>query len=193
MRVFIDIDDTLNSFTMFVLKRHFECTSIRNDFDYAAFEAVLPGVRDMVKVCPLLGGAKWYTTDFWNSMPEWCWSSNPKSHEFDMILDFAQELVPKSQIFIATDVTKNPCCASGKVKWIQQVLPEWLHRNFFITPRKGELAEDGDLLIDDSVTACDWFRKRGGISILVPRPWNSLYRWDTTKYLETKFHEYLHR
>lgn len=175
-RVFLDIDDTLNTFTMFVLNRYFMCCDVGSDFDYQAYRQVLPGERDIIKACPLLGGPD-HTEDpkgFWDQLPEWCWSNNPKSPEFDTILHFAQELVPRKNIFLATDVTKSPYCASGKMKWIQDVLPSWLHRNWFITPRKGELAQGReDLLIDDSIGACKRFAAKGGQYVLVPRPWNT--------------------
>jgi hypothetical protein len=188
-RIFLDVDDTLNTFTMFTLNRWFMCDGVSGDYDYEAFARVLPGQRDIVKACPLLGGSGLTAEEFWECLPEWCWAETPKSPEFDLILEFAQSMVPRDRIFLATDVTKSPCCLSGKLKWIHDYLPDWMHRQFFITPRKGQLSDrsGGDLLIDDSEGACRKFRARGGRAILVPRPWNCLC-WDDTKgYLEDTF------
>lgn len=181
MRIFLDVDDTLNSFTMFVLHEYFGVAN--HEFGY--YEFPCPGEYDIIKAHRLLSGLTIPDSIFWDSLPEWCWSDAPLSREFDLILDIAEKLAPPEQIFLATDLTKSPRCASGKLKWIQNKLPEYLHRNYFLTPRKGELAKPGDLLIDDSERACKKFEANGGSVLLVPRPWNKLHEECTIDVLTT--------
>lgn len=184
-RVFLDVDDTLNSFTMFVLAEYFKVAS--GPFAYHEFPC--PGEYDIIKAHELLGGPDLPDKFFWDCLPEWCWSEAPLSLEFELILEVARKWVnyDTDRIFLATDLTKSPCCASGKMIWIQRQLPEWLQRNYFLTPRKGELATGpDDLLIDDSERACRKFNARGGRFILVPRPWNRLRYANTQEYLEQR-------
>jgi len=187
-RIFIDVDDTLNSLTMFILGKVFNL-NIR-PYDYNKFPC--PGEYDIVKACSILTEREWTSDEFWESIPEWCWAEAPLSKEFNLILDFAQELVPRNRIFIATSNTLNhKCdvdCASGKMKWIQTSLPIWLQGQFFITPNKIELAaSNGDLIIDDNNELCRGFVGRGGRAVIVPRPWNSYYENNTETFLRYCF------
>lgn len=178
-QVYLDIDDTLNSFTMRCL-RFFGCGI--GDFDYDCYPRECR--YDIVCACETLGGGKFNLKEFWNAVPRRIWYTCPKSEVFDLLLEKAQQLAPRDKIFLLTAPTKDPECLAGKLDWIVDNLPEWLHRQYFITPRKSELAREGRLLIDDSDKNINAWFDAGGTGILVPRPWNSLSCIDTRSYLE---------
>jgi 5'(3')-deoxyribonucleotidase len=83
-------------------------------------------------------------------------------------------MVGQRNVYIATAPIDAPSCASGKMIWIQRNLPQWIHRQFLITPCKFVASHPGALLIDDFEDNIRFFQGRGGSTITVPRPWNRL-------------------
>jgi 5'(3')-deoxyribonucleotidase len=99
---------------------------------------------------------------FWRGLPWYCGAS-----------DFFRLLKTRYDICICTSAAYDPMCAAGKVKWIQDNLPDY-KRKYFIGCQKQLLAQPGAVLIDDADHNIRAFREAGGTAILVPRPWNSL-------------------
>lgn len=64
----------------------------------------------------------------------------------------------------------------GKIDWLRHNFPK-LSNNFMIGPSKHFCADASTLLIDDLDISVDEFSKSGGLALLVPRPWNSLYAY----------------
>jgi len=185
-KIFLDLDDTLNQFTMQALAHvgcHVNAESL-GDFNPK-------WGLDIIKAANALHPCKEspYTfTSFWNMFSRNNWANFPKSAEFEFLLDRCVELVGKSNICILTTPVLDPGCAAGKIDWIYDQCPEWLHRQYLIGPMKHMCAQSDALLIDDGDHNVDAFREHGGQAILVPRPWNSLHKFNTRKYLEEAFH-----
>jgi hypothetical protein len=183
-RIFLDLDDTLNSFTMFVLGR-MGC-AVR-PYDYHLFPSdcgydILGAYDKLRGTLPPMTKAQ-----FWNSITREVWAGAPRSPEFDMILAHAEAAVGRENVCILTAPTIDPDCLAGKLEWIHKFLPRWLHRQFLVGPPKHFCARPDTLLIDDSDDKCDKFRESGGQAILVPRPWNSLRTLYTKGYVQSEF------
>ncbi len=185
-KILIDLDDTLNDFTMDAL-RYIGCP-VNGPRDFGAFD---PDWKfDIVKAANCLmpfltEGEKFTLTNFWNQFNWEFWANLQKSEEFVLILDSSIEAVGPDKVLICTTPICGPEiniwatteCLKGKYVWIENNLPEYLHRSFSMTPQKHFCATPETLLIDDSRKNVDDFRAAGGHAILVPRPWNSVHRW----------------
>lgn len=189
--IFLDLDDTLNSLSLHLLKT-FGCPI--NEFDYDKFPAHLQ--YDIFGAYQSLRPASspdFTYKQFWMAASEQVWLSAPKSREFDFIIDRSVELVGKENITILTALPyveeSRPQAVGGKMAWIKAVLPDWLQTKWLLCQEKQSCSYPGTLLVDDAdknVTAfCD--PKRGGSAILVPRPWNSRYEENTMDVLEREF------
>ena len=110
---------------------------------------------------------------FWDMISRKIWAECPKSELCDWLITISVDLVGEKNVFIASSPTKDADSLAGKLEWIHKNLPTFLHRQYFITPRKVQLAHPGALLIDDSDSNVAVFRDRGGSAITVPRPWNN--------------------
>ena len=64
------------------------------------------------------------------------------------------------------------------MKWVVRELPEYAQR-YLVGPAKAFCASSDTVLIDDADFNVEAFGEAGGRTILVPRPWNSLYAADT--------------
>lgn len=167
-RVYLDLDDTLNSFTLYVLNK-LGCPI--GPFDYDLFPSV---GYDIVGAYNTFFPAERMTSDeFWRSVTRGMWAYAPKSPQFNAILAFADELVGLKNTYLTTAPTRCPESCAGKLVWIQEVLPPVMHRNYVISPAKHLLAAPDSLLIDDNDRYDKSFHEHGGHTILVPRPWNS--------------------
>jgi len=127
---------------------------------------------------------------FWEWISRRTWEQMPKSAQF-WLIEASADLVGRENVLIATSPTKSPDCLFGKYQWIEQHCPDWIKRQYAVTPRKHWLAQEGYLLIDDCDSNCEAFVQEGGQAILVPRPWNSLHSqaWNVNDYLTQRFRE----
>lgn len=177
-KIVLDLDDTLNSLTMYLLGKlgcnvgPFEYEKYPNNCKY-----------NVIAAWAELSGRKEVSGDmFWEWVNSKVWEEAPKSKEF-WIVEHCANLVGQKNVMIATSPTKSADCHSGKYHWIMKNLPEWLHRQYCITPRKYWLAQEGVLLIDDFDKNIIDFQENGGYALLVPRPWNSLRGLHPSSYL----------
>ncbi len=212
-RIILDVDDVLNSLTMFILQNK-GC-----DVGYWDYERFPTEVGyDIISACEKLGGRVPYlknpgyqaildcavpkgdidvpeyipdVASFWDGVTAMnLWRTAPKSPECDMLLERAADIVGKNEVYLATTPTKDPQSHADKVHWIQDNLPSWIHRQYAITPRKWIAGKSGVALFDDSMENCQNFAcdlNGGGISFLVPRPWNPRHALDTSKTLDEYF------
>jgi 5'(3')-deoxyribonucleotidase len=183
-RIILDIDDVLNSLTMHIL-HHFNCDV--GPLEYEAFPVEVG--YDIIAAYEHLSCT---TVDsvasFWDRVTEAnLWRTAPKSPECDFILEEARRFVGEENVLLATTPTKDPQSHADKLHWIWENLPEWIHRNYAITPRKWFLGKPGVLLVDDHTENCSKFRQEGGESLLVPRPWNPRHVFNTDWYLKDYF------
>lgn len=182
--IFIDLDDVLNQFTMEALA---EVGCYINQEDPLSNYDPAWGF-DIIKAANALHPHREFTADqFWRSLTRFFWASLPRSDEFDFLLGRSIELVGRGNITILSCPTDDPVCAAGKLDWIQNHCPKWLHRQYLLGPEKFRCAKPGALLIDDSNDNVDKFYAKGGRSILVPRPWNRRYDTKTMGHLAFSF------
>jgi len=193
-RIFLDLDDVLNQFTMQALA-HVGCYVNTESFDdfkpewgfdiIKAANALHPCAGRTL--CPTSYGLPFTLASFWSRFNRDDWANLPKSDEFDFLLDSCERLVGRENICILTTPILDPDCAAGKVEWIYKYCPKWLHRQYLIGPMKHMCARPDALLIDDSDKNVDKFRAEGGQAILVPRPWNKYHGWSSMRHLKDAF------
>jgi hypothetical protein len=182
-RILLDIDDVCNRFTMYTLK-HAGCP-----VDYTSNEQFPSKFGfDIVGAANELLKAPVYTArTFWERIPRSLWASVPESAEFHWLLSRCEQLVGRENVCFLTSPTLDPDCLAGKLEWIHEHAPSWMHRQFLVGPVKQFCAHPEALLIDDADKNVNKFRAWGGQAILVPRPWNSLNPHDTLPFLESEF------
>jgi 5'(3')-deoxyribonucleotidase len=189
-RVFLDLDDVLNTFTMYALHRmKCGCSSV----DYSEYPIGLGW--DIAGAANAMLGEKKYKSreDFFNALPPSVWRLVPRSPEFGYLLHRSIKLVGQDNVFILTKPTEDPACAAGKVAWIQGGCPAWLHNQYLIGLPKHVCAQPGALLIDDNMENVYEFRSAGGEAIVFPRPWNTCDGLDPRFYLSGQFSKYAKR
>lgn len=186
-RIYVDMDDTLNSFTLYVLRR-LGCNV--GDFDYDQFPEVGYNIYTAYRLLQKVPTAPQVfetEAEFWAAAQEWRVSLHaPICREAQFILDSAASLVGRKNVFICT----KPFCAKSaadKLVWIEKCFPQYAN-NYVLTKDKSVVARPDALLIDDSDANLEEFQRGGGgYMILVPRPWNSLRGVDTTTHLIRQF------
>jgi len=168
-QIFIDLDDVLCTTAPHML-RTVRCPVASDDYSVWPVEFGF----EIEKVASQMLGTEITGVDFWNSVSENAWATIPKTPFADWLIDVCAALVGQRNVYVATAPTDTPWCASGKMQWMQENLPAWLHRQFLITPCKYLLGNPESLLIDDYPVNIRRFKRRHGRAITVPRPWNHL-------------------
>ena len=172
--ILIDLDDTLNSFTMPALN---EVGCPVGPYEYSAFDPTW-GMDIVTAANNLYPGCTFTKKEFWDSLSEEFWANVPISREADRFLSYCEFLVGKENVCILTAFHlsfEQSYVAAAKADWIKHFLPPWLHGSFLIGPNKKFCAHPGALLIDDSSSNVQRFKEGGGQAITVPRPWTLLH------------------
>lgn len=167
-RIYFDLDGVLNEMTTYFLNR-LGCPIQVHDFNSYPHEVGF----NIVEAANILGPKTWTAEEFWQTPTREWWASVPESKECRWLLGHAEALVGQKNIFILTSPTRCPDSLAGKLEWIHQYCPKWLHRQFLMGPPKDVCARPDALLIDDADHNVDAFRAAGGHALLVPRPWNT--------------------
>ena len=131
-RIFLDLDDVCNTLAPFVLH------SVGCDIgptDYAHYPRKFGyAISDVAN--HLLGEPRYTPATLWASIPRAIWVKVPESPFFSWLLEACAEAVGRENVCIATSPTKCPESLAGKLEWIHDHFPEWMHRQYAITPRK---------------------------------------------------------
>ena len=182
-QIFVDLDDVCNRLTMHTL-RHLGCKG--------ATEIDFPDVGyDIVAAYNILRPANVSADWFWAMATPAIWKDMPMREETHWLLDMCESYVGQENVFICTASLGDPMHYAGKMQWIYDHLPYWIHGQIQINGQKETNARPGALLIDDSDSNVDKFRAaRGGHAILVPRPWNSNKKLNAMVYVEKMVHHY---
>ena len=185
--IYLDLDDVLNTFTEsfldnFGLKPDITTLCPKIGWDMTAQINRLHGLEDDDRLT---------AKALWSMVRPSFWSAVPKAEHTDELVAMCFDLVGPNNVFVATSPTKCSQSMAEKHKWIIENLPEQLHRQFFVTPRKWKLSQPGSLLIDDcwsNIWSQDGPRweARGGDYILVPRPWNTLHEQTSQAFAHIK-------
>lgn len=173
--VYIDIDDTLNTLTLDTMRKF--GADISSYYDYPDVGYNIIRATDVCggKV-PKLESGEYDEPAFWDAVTlNSVWLNTSLSLDAMSIIYRCVASVGKENVCVATRPTKCGQCHAQKVEWIERFLPPWIHRQYFLTPRKYKLGQPGALLIDDCEENCEMFRKRHGEAILYPRPWNTAW------------------
>jgi len=169
--IFLDLDDVLNTCTPAAL-HYVGCPVSPTDITVQKPE----WGYDIVNAANRLHPTKLFTeSTFWQSIGRDFWANAPKSIECDWLLETCAGLVGRERVCILTAPTLDPDCLAGKLEWIQRCLPKWIHRQYLMGPRKHFCAKRGALLIDDNPRNIEAFSAHGGLTILMPRPWNYMH------------------
>ena len=189
--IILDLDDTLNTFTMHLLGQ-LGCNVLPYDYDSYPVDC---GYGIIAAWSELTNRPKPSIPDFWEMVTRDMWACAPKSHQF-WLLEHCADLVGRDNVGVATVPTKSADCVAGKHDWIERHLPLWCQRQYDITPRKHKLAHQGVLLIDDSDANCERFvvdksgAPNGASAIVCPRPWNHLHQEDCNTYVRYMLSNY---
>jgi hypothetical protein len=176
-RIALDVDDTLNSFTLSAMK-HLGC-QVDVD-DWASFPQgfgydIVGATNSLRKPdCQLT------LSEFWDSFDRRFWATRPLSKDFGYLMELSIQLVGQENVFLLSSPTIDPLCHAGKMDWIHQHIPRAMQRQYQITPRKWFTAAPDYLLVDDSDDNVDKWHSEcqerfnlPGRAILIPRPWNT--------------------
>lgn len=179
-KIFLDLDDVCNYLTLYLLWYVGCPIDLSLGYKHYNFNYDIVGAANALH--PF---RKFTATGFWNSFNKEVWASVPESAEFDLLLQYCEALVGRENICVLTGLVSSymncPGCLDGKIDWLQKHFPKGQH--FLIGLSKHFCAQPDALLIDDNEDNINKFRKHGGQTILVPRPWNSLHGVNSREYL----------
>jgi 5'(3')-deoxyribonucleotidase len=178
--IFLDLDDVLNTLTPHLMV----WAGAQSDpLDYSNY----PGSMELhraVNRARSYGPRYPYTKEvFWRSIPREVWATTPPSPDLNWLLKTCRRLVGR-QVFLATTAQDTADCLAGKLDWIHNFLPSWLHKQCIFIQAKAFLACKGRLLIDDNEMNCRRFQGHGGLAIRYPRPWNQAAGCKPREYIE---------
>lgn len=171
-KIWLDIDGVLNKLILLaMMKVGCKITLDEKCFDPAWGWNMLLGVKHYT-------GVEMNDDEFWGQIDQETWRNAPLSDECWPIIERCERLVGRENIVLLTATPKcsehlMPQCIVGKMQWIKEQMPEWLHTQYYIGPEKFHVAQSSsNLLIDDGDHNIQAFIKAGGRAIRVPRPWN---------------------
>lgn len=113
----------------------------------------------------------WGLTDdeFWKPMQGYdFWA---KIEMYDYAPKFLKELREIAPVTICTAPIRDKYCISGKLHWLESNL-QIPTCDVVFANKKWLLANDRNILIDDSQAKIDKFHEHGGTGIIFPQPWN---------------------
>ena len=183
MQIFLDLDGVCTEFVTAAMRFH--GLSNYNDSMYPCDVGF-----DIVTAYTRLTGNVITGADFWNPLDRNFWATLPKTDLCDPLIGYLEREFGKDNICILSAATLSPNCLSGKMEWVYENLPKWIHRQYIFTSKKHHCAKEGTLLIDDADHNVNDFYDCGGEAVLVPRPWNKLNHFSTIPYLFNRLDDY---
>jgi 5'(3')-deoxyribonucleotidase len=166
MKVFVDMDGVLVDFHRPAMDKH----GIKYD--------IYPPQAgwDIVEACNIIQpGSNMTGNKFWRAFDEDFWATLPKTNHCDALLRTVESYVGQDNVCLLTS-GMWPEAAAGKTKWVNNNLPRRYKTQLLIGYSKYFVASSDSLLIDDRDLNVEDFRAHGGSAILVPRPWNTMWR-----------------
>ncbi len=161
----IDIDDVLADCTIAAM-HHMGLLDYTID-DYAGDLG-----RNIYEAYNRKTGILYTPAQFWEHFKREWWATLPQLEFCHELISLSASEVGNENVALLTSPTKCGDCLGGKLDWITDNLPKWIHRQYVMTPRKGLCAAPHVLLIDDAEENAAAFTAKGGHVILYPRPWN---------------------
>lgn len=183
-KIFLDLDDVLNKFTMWAL-RHVGCP-VNDDLDYSQYDR--DWGYDIVLAANELHSDRGFSkNEFWGCFGQDDWASVPPSDECLAILCAARAIVGTENVYILTRPVPYPGCLEGKRLWIKRYLPPEMEENYLIGKAKFVCSQPGHFLIDDVEKNVNDWRDANGSAVLFPRPWNFKWGVDPSRYISDMF------
>lgn len=111
--------------------------------------------------------------DFYAPMEEDYWANlEPTSECFD-IVKLVESVFGAENVYILTKATLNHGAFSGKSRWVEKHLPDYVKRLIVMRGHKPAAVGTGNVLVDDDDRNVDGVNGYGSRGILIPRIWNS--------------------
>ena len=162
-KIFLDLDDVLNEFTMSTL-RSLGCKL--EEYDPKWGWDIVRAANETHPDCTFDARC------FWGLFNREYWATLSKSEMCDWLIERSTDLVGRENVCVLSSPTVEPSSLAGKLEWIHNNLPHWMHRQYLIGPQKHFCAAPDALLVDDCDKNVSDFIAAGGKTILVPKPWN---------------------
>jgi 5'(3')-deoxyribonucleotidase len=160
-RVLIDMDGVLADFMKGLLKAHKIDKTV---------EEVYANHLGIWLAEELLGMT---SVEFWKPIDYRFWENLPVMTGAQDIIELAEKLVGRVNVFLWTSPCANEGCFDGKRAWIKKHLHrQYQLKNLIAGSAKFLGASPTTVLIDDADHNIDAFHAAGGIPCLVPRLWN---------------------
>lgn len=172
-RIFLDLDDVLNKFTMPALA-HVGCPVDKDSHGNFPTKCGFNIVEAANSFFKSESEHFFDKNEFWSLFGEEFWASLPVSSELSNFIYWSRSAVERRNVYILTSATGVEGCLEGKRRWIIRNLgSKWIRK--LITCKDKFVCAADSLLIDDSQKNVDEFIEAGGSAITVPRPWNPLW------------------
>ncbi len=174
--ILLDMDGILSDYFRSAIQVNFKHNLFPNndtlypELLYKKWNTLFKGQWDMAKALEIDDDLWWKKTnylDFWENMP--------KTKECDEVVHIIKDYVTNDNLFICSSHGNCEISSHGKCLWLKKYFKD-IYKNQVLTQHKHLLANERHILIDDNELNIIKFRDDGGIGILFPRPWNSL--WD---------------
>ncbi len=189
-RIFLDLDDVLNRFTMPAL-HHVGCPVNKYTFQKFPVECGFDIIAAANSFSVKASGRFFCRDEFWSLFDENFWANLPTSSEMIQFIDWAQIAVGLKDVYILTAATGEEGCLEGKRKWIIKKMGSIWAKKMIICTDKFVCANEYSILIDDSQKNIDRFRQAGGYAIIVPRPWNKLHKENSLIHVKSELSKIL--
>lgn len=108
---------------------------------------------------------------FWDNLGYDFWVNLPFTPKGQLLTQYVLQMFGEENVCICTSPCRTPGSIEGKIEWIRRHIPQ-LQRRFMVTPVKEFAASKNRFLLDDNNENCKKFNEAGGVSILIPQPWN---------------------
>jgi 5'(3')-deoxyribonucleotidase len=124
-------------------------------------------------------------TDFWKRIEEEedFWHYLEKTSEADDLMNHLEQQTDPKNIYFCSSPSQDPYSHFGKAFWIKTHYPRYINR-LILTNHKHFMAGKDRILIDDSDSNISKFKEHGGLTVLVPRKWNSKHTVHSHEVLE---------
>jgi len=162
--ILLDVDDVLCDCTG-------ACMRHMGLFDWKREDYIIED-RDIYREFANITGIDFSPQRFWEHFKREFWAGIEVTPWCYDLIDLCAKYVSPDNIALCTSPTKCGDCLAGKLDWIEENMPSWLHRQYLMTPRKHFCAAPGVVLIDDASENTMAFRGSGGYSITFPQKWN---------------------
>jgi hypothetical protein len=170
-KCFLDMDGVLSDFVGGAAKAH----GLPNPY----LDPKSNGIYSTEKLWGMTSQQFWAPT---NSVEFWV--GLERTSEADQIVRLVCDTFKPENVAILTAPSLFLSCAGAKRLWIEKNYPIFQHRIILASAAtKQFIAGANKMLIDDRDSNCEEWENANGDAILLPRPWNQLYKLNTLEVL----------